>query len=587
MLQINTGKLFSRGVGRTNNLTGVLYTNLVLPYDYELATEAGKLRPTDRARGTQTVIYEVEERIESGEDGPGLLVSNTCLPYLRDFAILTSFALNGIVVRDKVTVDTLAADPAAFKSRRPLREYVRTYFDVEVRLTEDEAGEYASFVVQLLALERRYFLIAMRAIRAFVSGMNILNDDPALAYALLVSAIESIAAKFKDYDSSWEDIDERKRNPIDAALTSASDQVADGVREAMVNAEHGSIARRYRALALNSISEDYFRSGEALIGRPLARYDMEEALKAAYQIRSRYLHNQHELPDEILNPHGHWETVNIERRPTLTFQGLSRMARHIIKVFVAQSPSISNEPYDYMLEQPGVMRVNLASRYWIGEKLQHPREARMRFEGLMGQIISIESKEEGGGINDLRPVLADVERLIPEAEQRHRPAMMMLHALFNGVVVAELKSDGCEEFLEKHADEMAATSSEALAVRTWFGTTDGWEIDDHQIVHNEYFRQRPRRNGLHLPRSFEAAISLTLAERYRLGGDAEEARRLIGGAVENHPACPALQQLEIGFDPAQPIDWRATLFPREKDADEAGQPSEDNEEIEEEEPSED
>jgi hypothetical protein len=51
MLQINTGKLFSRGTGRTNKLRGVLYTNGWFGRE-DLKTAAGTLRATGGERGS-------------------------------------------------------------------------------------------------------------------------------------------------------------------------------------------------------------------------------------------------------------------------------------------------------------------------------------------------------------------------------------------------------------------------------------------------------------------------------------------------------------------------------------------------------
>jgi hypothetical protein len=88
MLQINTGKLFSRGIGRTNNLTDVLYSNARLPYNRDLVTDAGTLRGTGAGPADLALIYELEERIENEGEGPGVLISHTVGPYLDDFSVV-------------------------------------------------------------------------------------------------------------------------------------------------------------------------------------------------------------------------------------------------------------------------------------------------------------------------------------------------------------------------------------------------------------------------------------------------------------------------------------------------------------------
>ena len=59
-----------------------------------------------------------------------------------------------------------------------------------------------------------------------------------------------------------------------------------------------------------------------------------------------------------------------------------------------------------------------------------------------------------------------------------------------------------------------------------------------------------------MPPAFKAGLSLALAERYRLSGNAEHARDLISIAVENCPGNSALCQIEKSFDPKQAIPWK-------------------------------
>jgi hypothetical protein len=75
MLQINSGKLYQTGVGRTNKLRGVLYTNLVLGGldDAPIETLAGTLLQTEMLGDPGTLVYELTERMEDDRIAPGVL----------------------------------------------------------------------------------------------------------------------------------------------------------------------------------------------------------------------------------------------------------------------------------------------------------------------------------------------------------------------------------------------------------------------------------------------------------------------------------------------------------------------------------
>ena len=562
MLQINTGKLFRRDIGRTNALRGVLYTNLKLPWQRDIVTRAGTLRSTDTGRGNNAIVYEIEERIEQDEDGPGVLVSHTISPFIQDFSAVASFAFNAIVSPDPDLTLRLASGQAGLSSYDSPPKFVRRYFDKEIWLQDVDIEEFVSFVDLLLALDRKTFLGAMRAIKTFVSGMHRISDDLGLAYTLMVSAVESLAQDFDGYDSSWVDVDERKRKPIDEALSESTSMVAKQIRDAIVAVEHTSLGRRYREFAQKYVDTSYFRSGDALIGRPLAQYELAEALRQAYDIRSRYVHNLQVLPDGLTLPHEHWETTYIERKPTLTLQGLSRLTRHIIQAFVTANPTVEHEIYNYKLEEAGVCSIQLAPQYWVGNPFSKSQDARKRLEGFLEQLIAVMIGTSDTVLTDLRPMLKDVEHILPSVPKKDRPALVVLHGMFNAVVGPDQRTQGHDEFLERYKYEVTAPSSEALIALTLLNSETGWSPEIHRDVHDEYLKKRSKPAGLHAPRLVDAAISLVLAERYRIVGKVDVAIELIAIAVGNYPAQNLLYELENDFDKGIVIDWRKTLLPK-------------------------
>ena len=76
MLQIASGKLFGSKPGRQNELRGVLHTNLILSDHVHstIETAAGRLLPVGTLRRPNSLIYEITEVIEYGEEIPGNLV---------------------------------------------------------------------------------------------------------------------------------------------------------------------------------------------------------------------------------------------------------------------------------------------------------------------------------------------------------------------------------------------------------------------------------------------------------------------------------------------------------------------------------
>lgn len=564
MLQIATGKLFSRPVGWENLLRGMLYTNANLEPELVVETAAGKLIPSSRSSIQPTVVvYEMQERMEAEEKAPGVLVSCTAEPYLSDFAVVTSFALNCVCSPDIDLARRLTSGKKGLATHASPHQFVSRFFAPELWCKPEEVAFLQAFVGRLIGLPRQTYLGVMRAIRTYINGMHRIADDLELAYTLLVASVESLAQDFDGHESDWASYDQRKRQAIDEALTGADEAVAQRVRDALLTVEHTALARRFREFAIAHTPPQYFRDASLAPGQALSSTDITEALTMAYQARSKYVHQLMRLPTVVVLGHGYGETVLHERKTYLTLQGLSRLMRNVIIEFVASQPSLDREPYPgYSLERTNIIQLRMAPQYWVGNVGSDLMSAgRSKLEGFLEQFVSCQLGEKGAVLTDLRPVLSAVADVVLGAKRDLRLPYLALHALFNMVVPAEQKapvSEGVEKLIQQ---DLSQPSPEALLVHTVAGKVPGWTLEVHDQTIKSYFKRRGSPSGLRFPRFYEAAVTLDLAERYRIEGDILNCRRLVALAVESHPGHQRLVELEASIDLDTPIRGAAVLLP--------------------------
>lgn len=99
-----------------------------------------------------------------------------------------------------------------------------------------------------------------------------------------------------------------------------------------------------------------------------------------------------------------------------------------------------------------------------------------------------------------------------------------------------------------------------LGILASLSTRHPWPLEVHQAALNNYFRRRGK--AREVPRVFEAAIILDLAERFRASGGLPSFRHLLSRAVETHPRLHGLADLEANLNDALPLSWQAVLLPR-------------------------
>ena len=559
MLQIASGRLFRGKPAQRNQLRGVLYTNLEM-YHTVIDTAAGRLSYTSTLHDSKTLIYEFTELIEDD-----VLLSHGIDPYLSDFAAVVSFALNVTCTPDHdLTLRLLGGHPGP-SVQYPPSQLVRRIFDDRVFCRPEDEVQLFELVGQLISLKRRSFLAAMRAIRSYVTGLHRLADDYELAHTLLVVSMESLAQDFDDFDPRWEDYDQRKRTCIDAALTGADEDVAARVRTALLEMEHVALGRRFRAFVLDHLQPSYFRGEARDLVNPMTRADLDAALRQAYRLRSQYIHELKELP-AILKIPGQRDTTSLGHEVVLTFQGLARLAHHVISTFIERRPKVHREEYDYSGERAGILQVQMAPQYWIGDVAGlDPHSGPERLEGFLKQVAACLSQEPGATVTDLRKALTQVEGMLPEMSTDQRRPFIALYVLFNQLTLRNDKMPNYEDIVDQYRHELVDPSVESLLTFLLLGTDLEWTQVQRRDIHDAYFRQRGHRNGLRVRPILEAGLCLDLAERYRQEGDVAQALDLICSAVENHPGHAALIELERererDFDLDGAINWRDVAAP--------------------------
>lgn len=567
MLQISTGKFFQNEAHETLR-RAIYYTNYrIFREEDRIDTLVGSLQPVAGVHGLGALTCEIIERIQKlpGGPHPGEVVATGGDTLINDFAAIVSFALNITCTTDLEFARRLVANerPSLGADLVP-QKYIPRMFDRIVNWQPGDADRLQRFVKDLMALERKSYEGAMRAIRRYVIGAHRISDDVNLAYALLVMSIESLAQKFDEFEPVWDDYDQNKRRRIDEALSEVPEATVNKVRAAILANEHVALAQRFREYALAHIGPSFFREeAERAVGA-VSRPDLSIALRQAYAIRSGYVHHLQDIPRLLVGIEGFHETMVVDELPTLTFAGLTRVARHVIETFVARAQKKETEEFDWMRDLPGKLTMQVAAEHWIGNPQGFDATTAQRYLiALIGQVVG-RLLQPSARMTDIRPVLLKVETLVPGlAKPDQRLPMLALYFIFNVFVPEDIRSADYPKFIEAYKDDFEAPSIISLAARLVTGQNPDWPLAAMEELHTRYFRERHHAKTLPLGRILEAAFTLRLAEQNREAGNLARARELIAFAVETCPMHAALRNFEASLPPDNvvPIDWPTILLP--------------------------
>lgn len=550
MLQISTGMYFRDGIP-INETThrAAFYTNGSLLDREAIDLPIGRFTFATGIEAVTAVMIEVVDRLEAERpDGKSeMMVATGGSELLDDAATVLAFAANITCARPLSLVERAVPADLDSRPRQVPSSMLRRTFDPRIVLTDTDVERVRTFTAKLLAQHRPHFEAAMRAIRTVVDATFLVAEDPSLAYTLLVATLESLAqhATAPEHERNWDTYDSRKRKILDEALVVLDLEVdqADRIREAVLEADQLSLSRRFRAFTLDHIRPSFYREEARGALRPIRAHDLPHALKIAYRLRSRNVHELRTLAPELWAMPDRADTLRFEGRPILSLEGLTRLARHIITTFVDRSPNDLDTSFHYREHLPGIVQMPLAPQYWIARA--HGFNAESAPNYLQGLLEILLSSEPSTQLPDLTAVLEKIEQLLPgENDPDKRRPMVAIYVLWNLLLAPEHRRPNADDLIVRFRSDLDEATPAGYAAHVLTSRPLEWDTADLLGLVERRRDELRRGKGQPLPARLDSALLLETARRLWDEGEGSKANELIAEAVESLPGVAALVELE-------------------------------------------
>ena len=549
VLQIVSGMYFRRGVQLNETLhRAVFYTNGTTLSRDPVACPVGRLLFSSWAAHIAPVTVEAVERLEAVRpDGrEEWLISTSGHALLDDLTAVLAFALNVSISRSEQTLQRLV--PTAI-DQRPLGQasngLART-FDPQVMLSSKDFSQAAEFMDELLALERRYFEAALRAIHRVIDATLLVSDDPTTSYTMFVATLESLAQLTESPDDhDWTRYDDHKRRVVEESTQDLTAEQAAKVHDAVLSIDQLSLRRRFIAFTLSHIRPSFYRSEAASARQPVRSTDLQKALDFAYKIRSRNVHALEQLAPELYVVADRAETLTVDQTRALGLEALNRLCRHVIRTFVSRAPTTLDTTFVYRDHLPGVVHMRLDPAMWIGvpEGMTRKR-AQAILDGFISVLIPVIAEREGAQLVDMRPVLEEAERLlVGENNLDRRRPLITLYILWHFLLGPEHHRPNAQQVIDKYSRDLDSPSMNGFVVRVLLLRDFEWRDDEIVELLDARRVTLVRQPDQSLPARLDAALMILGAQR-KWHDDRGKALALLSQAVEFLPGDPNLLDLE-------------------------------------------
>lgn len=540
MLQISTGKFFVSDDLYIHDGKGILYTNYswMDPID----TCIGKIEPVDYHGNIKSYVFSYQNRMEKD----GLLVRTGDHEIIEQFKLIFSYFFKCFSDPDRNTVEMNCR-----KTKRNMNdqflpyEFASRIFEPKIDGSELEVKEFNVFLEKMIGLERRKYKKLIQCLEAYNNSLLALNYNFELAYSLLIYCLESLSQSFDNYEPEWEDYNPRIRAKLDTILYELEEGKSGDIKNILLEDSHLKLQKRLISFVSSYINDDFFINEAVNVNIPLKKSDLEQVLKNAYGIRSKYAHSLQSIMKQLKMPSiGSGEVFSWEGEPYLTYKGLLRLTHHVIKNYFESQEYYESEEYPWKDELPGVVYLQLDERYWIYNTLGFSQEhAINKLNGFLSQLDKAIIFEEP--LTDLTELMKIYEKEIPKSKKKYKLPMISNYILYNLSLKEELRLANYKKVIQSNQDFLDEPTIEGVLTYSILGQEIPYNASDVETIYQKYQKRKFSSSSVKLPNHFELLVMLNLINKLYQEGDLDRYNEWLKECILNVPGNLQLQEYLI------------------------------------------
>ena len=511
MLQIISGKFFKSDNRYIHEAKGIAYSNY--SWVEPIKTCVATLEPVDTYRSVSSYVISYINQIE--KEKAGVLVRTGDSEIVQQFQLLCMFGLKAFFDIDRNNVEINCREkPRSSGDYYLPSKFVPRFFESQIDGKKDEIEAFIKFVDQVIGLPREKYLVVINCLNTFSHALQVLNYNLDLAYSMLVYSLESLSQSFDDFEPTWEDYNPEIKKELDGHLSKISLEVAEDIRGVLLKSSNLRLQQRFIDFIINHVSDSFFTDEATEIKFALRKSELKRALRNAYTMRSKYVHELKPIQEQLRDPQiAEGDVFHWENEPYLTFGGLTRLACHVINNFIWRQDCLETEEYDWKKDLPGIVWMEPAPQYWIGKDEGFvPSQATKRFSGFLSHLQ--EAILSNSSMVDLRKLLEKYESSIPTAKKKDKIPMLAMYYLYNLYVIQEAKRPNYKEFLKQYGDVFNECCIEMMIVCLLSNQKWPWDIEECVSHYEDYKKHKFSKNALSIPLLIELCLIVEIANMY-------------------------------------------------------------------------
>lgn len=388
--------------------------------------------------------------------------------------------------------------------------YLRSNLDLNLEVHEDAINNGIYNIQRLIALSRKDYYTMITCIRTYCASIRLLENDPNLAYSMLIFALESLSQSYDEYVPVWEDYDENIKNKLEQKLKGIDERICEEIKQTLLTDSHLKLSRRFLHFILNYLDDGYYLDKK--ITNKILKDDVEDALKNAYNIRSKYAHALKLIMDQSVvdNVSKESDFYRSNSEPFLTYSGLLRLTKYVIVNFISNREIVEKERIDWVESLPGMMKAKLGPDFWM---------SKMESENCLGASIRLEGYISGLSNNKVYEITdvikMYIERFDHVKEEMKRSILALCIIWKDTVKHSEEQIQFYKQFIDNHKERINICCIQNIVLFSFLlqdSYTVEWDDQDVEKVLLTYIKNRKKEKAFLFPNLIETNMYILVSD---------------------------------------------------------------------------
>lgn len=179
--------------------------------------------------------------------------------YIQQFILIWEFYFDCVARLEKESVKKICAQSNFNKTHSKIVLEIAPYLvEINRTISSENVNGFLGFVQDVVSIKRSAFKSVMAALKIISDSKESLSTNFDLTYSMLVYALESLSQRNDNYQSHWDDYDQKMKAELELVFENIPYEDSVKIKSILIGGKQFKLQKRFKNFITSNIGDEYF-----------------------------------------------------------------------------------------------------------------------------------------------------------------------------------------------------------------------------------------------------------------------------------------------------------------------------------------